>query len=86
MNKNNNNKKIHNLNKLKVSSNVINEQFNKNGKRESISEKESESSRFSVQSMNDSKLMELASKYITDEELNREEIIDILNSKKENNK
>ena len=85
-NNNNNNKKIHNLNKLKVSSNVINEQFNKNGKRESISEKESESSRFSVQSMNDSKLMELASKYITDEELNREEIIDILNSKKENNK
>ena len=85
-NNNNNNKKIHNLNKLKVSSKVINEQFNKNGKRENISEKESESSRFSVQSMNDSKLMELASKYITDEELNREEIIDILNSKKENNK
>ena len=82
---NSNNSKI-----LKVSSKVINEQFNKDKiekKEASNSEKETESMiRFSVQSMNDSKMMELANKYIADEELNREEIMEILNSKKENNK
>ena len=82
---NSNNSKI-----LKVSSKVINEQFNKDKiekKEASNSEKETESNmRFSVQSMNDSKMMEMANKYIADEELNREEIMEILNSKKENNK
>ena len=78
--------------KLKVTSNVINEQFNKDKKEKKEkkesghSEKESESLRFSVQSMNDSKMMELANKMIADENLNKEEIIEILNSKKENNK
>ena len=82
---NSNNSKI-----LKVSSKVINEQFNKDKiekKEASNSEKETESNmRFSVQSMNDSKMMEMANKYIADEELNKEEIMEILNSKKENNK
>ena len=37
-----------------------------------------------MQSLNDSNIMEIANKYITDEEdLNKDEINDILNSKKE---
>ena len=86
---NKNNTINNNTKKILVTNKEINEQFNKSkiGKRDILnSEKESECLSFSVQSMNDSKIMELANKYIEDEELNREEIIDILNSKKENNK
>ena len=36
--------------------------------------------------MNDSKIMEMANKLIEEEEPNREEIKEILNTKKENNK
>ena len=56
---------------------AINEQFNK-AKEESSSNYE-----FSVQSMNDSKMMELAKNYINQEDnLNRNEINEILNCKK----
>ena len=81
-----NNKKIQSLKQLKVTKNVINEQFHeeKKEKKEIIEKKESESLRLSVQSMNDSKIMELANKVIGDEDnLNRDEINEILNSKKE---
>ena len=77
-----------NLKKLKVSHNVINEQFNKekkDKKEQNNSDKEIDSSRTSVQSLNDSKIMELANNYIIEEDLNRNEIKEILNSKKENN-
>ena len=86
-NKNNNKRKINNSQKLIVSHNVINEQFNKDKlskKEPNINEKDSDSLRYSVQSMNDSKIMELAKNYIEDEELNRDEIKEILNCKKEN--
>ena len=85
----NNQKKSNDSKKLKVTTKVINEQFNKDKKEKkevNNIERETESLRFSVQSMNDSKMMELAGKYIADDELNREEIKEILNSKKENNK
>ena len=75
-----------NLKKLKVSHNVINEQFNKekkDKKEQNNSDKEIDSSRTSVQSLNDSKIMELANNYIIEEDLNRNEIKEILNSKKE---
>ena len=84
---NNNKRKINNSKNLIVSHNVINEQFNKyklDKKEPNINEKESDSLRYSVQSMNDSKIMELAKNYIEDEELNRDEIKEILNCKKEN--
>ena len=85
---NNNDKILKNLKKLKVSHNVINEQFNKekkDKKEQNNSDKEIDSSRTSVQSLNDSKIMELANNYIIEEDLNRNEIKEILNSKKENN-
>ena len=69
----------------KISSNVVNEQFY----REKFIEKEINSDdenylTISMQSLNDSNIMEIANKYITDEEdLNKNEINDILNSKKE---
>ena len=70
----------------KISSNVVNEQFYKNN----YSEKEiscSEDDDFlsmSMQSLNDSKIMEIANRYITDDEnLDKNEVIEILNSKKE---
>ena len=70
----------------KISSNVVNEQFYK----DNFSEKEISSSsdddflRMSMQSLNDSKIMEIANRYITDEEnLDKKEVIEILNSKKE---
>ena len=82
-----NKRKINNSKKLIVSHNVINEQFNKDKidkKEPNINEKESDSLRYSVQSMNDSKIMEMAKNFIEDEELNRDEIKEILNCKKEN--
>ncbi len=85
-NNNQNDKKIKSLKQLKVTKNVINEQFHeeKKEKKEIIEKKESESLTLSVQSMNDSKIMELANKVIGDEDnLNRDEINEILNSKKE---
>ena len=79
------NKIIKNLKKLQVSHNVINEQFNKDKylKDEQINT-EKEKDDFSVQSLDDSKLMELANNYINDEDLNKQVIKEILNSKKEN--
>ena len=72
----------------KISSHVVNEQFY----RDNFSEKEINSSddenilRMSMQSLNDSKIMEIANRYITDEEnLDKNEIIEILNSKKDKN-
>ena len=72
----------------KISSHVVDEQFYK----DNFSEKEINSSddenvlRMSIQSLNDSKIMEIANRYITDEEnLDKNEIIEILNSKKDKN-
>ena len=72
----------------KISSHVVNEQFYK----EHFEEKEIDSSdddnvlRMSMQSLNDSKIMEIANRYITDEEnLDKNEIIEILNCKKDKN-
>ena len=56
---------------------AINEQFNK------AKEESSSNCEFSVQSLNDSKMMELAKNYIKQEDnLNRNEINEILNCKK----
>ena len=76
------NKIIKNLKKLQVSHNVINEQFNKEKYEQNNNENEIDY--FSVQSLDDAKLMELANNYINDEEINKEVIREILNSKKEN--
>ena len=72
----------------KISSHVVDEQFYK----DNFSEKEINSSddenvlRMSIQSLNDSKIMEIANRYITDEEnLDKNEIIEILNCKKDKN-
>ena len=71
--------------------NVINEQFNKDksDKKEcavSVSVSESDNLRISMQSINDSKMMELAKNYIKEEDnLNINEINQILNSKKGGN-
>ena len=77
-------KKINNRNYLV--NNVVNEQFNnslKNSKKDAGTNIESENLEISVQSMNDSKMMELAKNYIKQEEnLNRNEITQILNCKK----
>ena len=67
--------------------NVVNEQFHnvvtKNNKKEGTSNSENENLEISVQSMNDSKMMELAKNYIKQEDnLNRNEITQILNCKK----
>ena len=90
-NKNNNNKKINDEkkknNKKYLINNVVNEQFNnaiiKNSKKEGTTISENENLEISVQSMNDSKMMELAKNYIKQEDnLNRNEITQILNCKK----
>ena len=90
-NKNNNNKKIidekKKNNKKYLINNVVNEQFNnaiiKNSKKEGTTISENENLEISVQSMNDSKMMELAKNYIKQEDnLNRNEITQILNCKK----
>ena len=81
---NNITKKKKSLKKLKISKSVINVQFPKGRNEKKIKEKEKESIRLSMQSMNDSKIMELANKVIEDEDnLNKNEIIEILNSKRE---
>ena len=79
-------KKINNMKQLRDSCNEINIQINKKYEKKDTftSETESLSQRFSAQSINDSKIMELANNYITDDNLNRDEIKEILNSKKEN--
>jgi len=84
-NNKNDDKKI-NIKKYSVK-NVVNEQFNnvvtKNNKKEGTSNSENENLEISVQSMNDSKMMELAKNYIKQEDnLNRNEITQILNCKK----
>ena len=67
-----------------ISSNVVNEQFYK----EKFMEKELNSDdenylSISIQSLNDSNIMEIANRYITDDEdLDKNEINEILNSKK----
>ena len=79
-----------NKNNLKIFYNVNTEQSIKSKdsdkceKKELIrSDKGSESLRMSVQSINDSKIMEMADKYIVEEEnLDKNEIAEILNSKK----
>ena len=90
-NKNNNSKKIidekKKNNKKYLINNVVNEQFNnaiiKNSKKEGTTISENENLEISVQSMNDSKMMELAKNYIKQEDnLNRNEITQILNCKK----
>ena len=83
-NKNNDKKKN---NKKYLINNVVNEQFNnaikKNSKKEGTTNSENENLEISVQSMNDSKMMELAKNYIKQEDnLNRNEITQILNCKK----
>ena len=97
--KNGNHNKINSMNEnnfmdekrdkaYKISSHVVDEQFYK----DNFSEKELSSSddenvlRMSIQSLNDSKIMEIANRYITDEEnLDKNEVIEILNCKKEKN-
>ena len=69
------------IDEIKKKKNQKNEKDKNDEKNE---KKESDSLRTSVQSMNDSKIMELANKVIGDEEnLDRDEIKEILNSKKE---
>ena len=64
--------------------NVVNEQINKeNNNKKDVTISESDNLEISVQSINDSKIMELARNYIKQEDnLNRNEINQILNSKK----
>ena len=72
----------------KISSHVVNEQFYKDNfaERELSSSDDENILQMSMQSLNDSKIMEIANRYITDEEnLDRNEILEILNSKKEKN-
>ena len=79
-----NNIKENKKNNLLVN-NVVNEQYNKenNNNKKDVSISESDNLEISVQSMNDSKIMELARNYIKQEDnLNRNEINQILNSKK----
>ena len=68
-----------------ISSNVVNEQIFKNySDKEIISSDNEDILSISMQSLNDSKIMEIANRYITDEEnLDKNEIMEILNSKKE---
>ena len=87
INGNFNNKKIR---KIKIYNNIppkeLNEIKNKNENMKEEKGKENESL-LSLQSMNDSKILELANKFIVEEEkFNKDEIIEILNTKKENNK
>ena len=72
----------------KISSHVVNEQFyKKNFLEEEINSSDDENIlQMSMQSLNDSKIMEIANRYITDEEnLDKNEVIEILNSKKDKN-
>jgi DnaJ family protein A protein 5 len=72
----------------KISSHVVNEQFyKKNFLEEEINSSDDENIlQMSMQSLNDSKIMEIANRYITDDEnLDKNEVIEILNSKKEKN-
>ena len=88
-----NNKKIR---KIKIYNNIPqrelngakNKDKNENMKDDAEKEKGKENeSLLSLQSMNDSKILELANKFIIEEEkFNKDEIIEILNTKKENNK
>ena len=83
-----NNKK--NKNNVKITYNVTTEKSIKSKDSDKFEKKEvnrsdkgSESLRMSVQSINDSKIMEMADKFIVDEEnLDKNEIAEILNSKK----
>ena len=82
--KNNNKRKINHTKMLKITH--TNEEFSKDKKEKkeiNINLSESDSLRFSVQSMNDSKIMEMANKLIEEDEPNREEIQEILSTKKE---
>jgi hypothetical protein len=95
INGNINNKKIR---KIKIYNNIpkeLNEdkirnkyEIEKNKKDDLEKEKGKENeSLLSIQSINDSKILELANKFIIEEEkFNKDEIIEILNTKKENNK
>ena len=89
-----NNKKIR---KIKIYNNIpkeLNRNKNENEIMKNDAEKEKgkekgkeNESVLSLQSMNDSKILELANKFIVEEEkFNKDEIIEILNKKKENNK
>jgi hypothetical protein len=85
-----NNKKIK---KIKIYNNIpkeLNRNKNENEIMKNDAEKEKgkeNESVLSLQSMNDSKILELANKFIVEEEkFNKDEIIEILNTKKENNK
>ena len=82
-------KKKNKNNKKYLINNVVNEQFNnaiiKYNKKEgtTTTNSENENLEISVQSMNDSKMMELAKNYVKQEDnLNRNEITQILNCKK----
>ena len=81
----NNEKKEEKKRIYKISSNVVNEQYYKQKFQETEVNSDDENSylTISMQSLNDSKIMEIANRYITeDEELDKNEINDILNSKK----
>ena len=93
INKNiNNNSNPSNVNKnkeerrvYKISSNVVNEQYYKDKfiEKEIDSEEENYLT-ISMQSLNDSNIMEIANRYITEEEdLDKNEVNEILNIKKE---
>ena len=71
----------------KISSHVVNEEFYKSKFTEKeINRNEENDLQISMQSLDDSKIMEMATHYITEEEnLNKNEIFEILNSKKEKN-
>jgi hypothetical protein len=74
-----------NYKNYKISSHVVNEHIFTNLYEKEIEDEDSEDNilTVSLQSMNDSKLMEMANRYLTEEEiLDRHEIYDILNSKK----
>ena len=93
INKNiNDNSNISNVNKnkeerrvYKISSNVVNEQYYKDKFIEKEIDSEDEDYlTISMQSLNDSNIMEIANRYITEEEdLDKNEVNEILNIKKE---
>ena len=87
------NKKLNKIENIKVSNCNINKEifedrFRRNVLKNNEKIKENESlNRVSIQSINDSKIMDLASKYIKSEEnLDKKAIAEILNAKKENNR
>ena len=74
-----------NYKNYKISSHVVNEHIFNNLYEKEIEDEDSEDDilTVSLQSMNDSKMMEMANRYLTEEEiLDKHEIFDILNSKK----